>query len=38
VFNAGKQIGPVPPHVIIDTEERTAFWFGVFESETVDLR
>jgi Icc-related predicted phosphoesterase len=38
VFNAGKQIGPVPPHVIIDTEERTAFWFGVFDSETVDLR
>jgi Icc-related predicted phosphoesterase len=37
VFNAGKQIGPVPPHLVIDTEERTAFWFGVFESETVDL-
>jgi len=37
VFNAGKQIGPVPPHVTIDTTARTAQWYGVFESETVDL-
>ena len=37
VFNAGKQIGPVPAHITFDTDARTAHWFGVFESETVDL-
>ncbi len=37
VFNAGKQIGHVPPHITIDTEARTAHWFGVFDSETIDL-
>ena len=37
VFNAGKQIGKVPPHITIDTEAATAHWFGVFESETVSL-
>ena len=35
VFNAGKQIGPVPPHITLDTEAGTAHWFGVFESETI---
>ena len=37
VFNAGKQIGHVPPHITFDTEAGTAHWFGVFESQTVDL-
>ena len=37
VFNAGKQIGPVPAHVTLDTEARTASWFGVVESGTVAL-
>jgi Icc-related predicted phosphoesterase len=37
VFNAGKQIGPVPAHVTVDTEARTAHWYGVFESATIDL-
>jgi Icc-related predicted phosphoesterase len=37
VFNAGKQIGPVPAHVTLDTEARTAHWFGVFESATIGL-
>lgn len=37
VFNPGKQVGPVPPHITVDTEARTAHWFGVFESETIDL-
>ncbi len=37
VFNAGKQIGPVPPHITIDTDAGTASWFGVFESETHSL-
>jgi Icc-related predicted phosphoesterase len=37
IFNAGKQIGPVPPHITIDTDAGTASWFGVFESETLSL-
>ena len=37
VFNAGKQIGKVPPHITIDTDAATAAWFGVFESETLSL-
>ncbi len=37
VFNPGKQVGRVPPHVTIDTASRTADWFGVFHSELVDL-
>ena len=37
VFNPGKQIGPVPPHITIDTDSGTADWFGVFESEKIDL-
>jgi Icc-related predicted phosphoesterase len=37
VFNAGKQIGPVPPHITFDTEAGTAHWFGVFDSETIAL-
>ncbi len=37
VFNAGKQIGPVPPHITIDTDAGTASWFGVFGSETLSL-
>lgn len=35
VFNPGKQIGPVPPHITLDLEARTADWFGVFDSETI---
>jgi Icc-related predicted phosphoesterase len=37
VFNAGKQIGPVPPHITIDTEAGTAEWFGVYDVETIAL-
>jgi Icc-related predicted phosphoesterase len=37
VFNAGKQIGKVPPHITLDTTKGTAHWFGVFESETLAL-
>ena len=37
VFNAGKQIGKVPPHITLDTDAGTADWFGVFESETLSL-
>jgi len=37
VFNPGKQVGPVPPHITLDTEAGTADWFGVFESESISL-
>jgi Icc-related predicted phosphoesterase len=37
VFNAGRQVGPVPPHITVDTEARTAQWYGVFDSETISL-
>ena len=37
VFNAGKQIGKVPPHITVDTDAGTADWFGVYESETLSL-
>ena len=37
VFNAGKQRGPIPPHITIDTVAGTAEWYGVFEVQTIDL-
>jgi Icc-related predicted phosphoesterase len=37
VFNAGKQVGPVPPHITVDLDAGTADWFGVFDSESLDL-
>jgi Icc-related predicted phosphoesterase len=37
VFNAGKQRGPVPAHITIDTKAGTAEWFGVFDVESIDL-
>jgi Icc-related predicted phosphoesterase len=37
VFNAGRQIGPVPCHVIIDTGERRATWLSLAGEESVDL-
>ena len=37
VFNPGKQVGPIPPNITLDTNERTAHWYGVFESETISL-
>jgi Icc-related predicted phosphoesterase len=37
VFNSGRQIGPVPCHVIIDDDERTATWLSLAGTETVDL-
>ena len=38
VFNAGRQLGPVPPHITIDTDQGIAEWYGVFSSETISLR
>ena len=37
VFNAGKQIGPVPAHITLDLEAGTAEWFGVYESGSLAL-
>jgi Icc-related predicted phosphoesterase len=37
VFNPGRQIGSVPPHITLDLEAATAEWFGVFETDAVSL-
>lgn len=37
VFNAGRQIGPVPAHVIIDTEAENAAWYSLAGDEEVRL-
>jgi Icc-related predicted phosphoesterase len=37
VFNPGRQMGKVPPHLTIDTAAGTVDWFGVFSSESVAL-
>ncbi|MDG2306633.1 MAG: metallophosphoesterase [Candidatus Binatia bacterium] len=37
VFNAGKQIGPVPCHIVFDTEDGSATWHSLAGSEIVDL-
>jgi Icc-related predicted phosphoesterase len=37
VFNAGRQVGAVPAHIIFDTTAGTADWFGVFSSESTAL-
>lgn len=37
VFNAGRQLGPTPTHVIFDTERRVAFWFSLAGAEVAAL-
>jgi Icc-related predicted phosphoesterase len=37
VFNAGRQIGPVPAHVILDMEARHATWFSLAGTDVVHL-
>ncbi|MBK8174742.1 MAG: metallophosphoesterase [Rhodospirillales bacterium] len=37
VFNAGRQIGPVPTHIVVDTERRVALWFSLAGAEIVPL-
>lgn len=37
VFNPGRQIGPTPTHVILDTQERRAFWSSLAGMEQVCL-
>jgi predicted phosphodiesterase len=37
VFNAGRQIGPSPTHVIFNTDESVALWFSLAGAEFVQL-
>ncbi len=37
VFNSGRQIGPVPTHVIVDTDAGHAMWFSLAGNEIVRL-
>jgi hypothetical protein len=37
VFNAGQQPGPVPAHVLLDTDAGVATWTSATERETVQL-
>ena len=37
VFNAGRQIGPVPTHVALDLGQRMALWFSLAGAEAVSL-
>lgn len=38
VFNAGKQIGPVPAFIELDTEANTAIWRSLAGVESLDLK
>ena len=37
VFNAGRQIGPSPAHIIFDTDRRMALWFSLAGAEITRL-
>lgn len=37
VFNSGRQIGPVPCHIVIDDKERRATWSSLAGTQQVDL-
>ncbi len=37
VFNAGRQIGPIPTHIVLDTADQSAFWFSFEGAEIVKL-
>jgi hypothetical protein len=37
IFNAGRQIGPVPCHIVIEADEQRATWFSLAGNESVDL-
>lgn len=36
-FNPGKQIGPYPTHIILDTKHTEAVWFSIYENKIVRL-
>jgi Icc-related predicted phosphoesterase len=37
VFNAGRQIGPCPAHIVFDTGEETALWFWMEGAQSLRL-
>lgn len=37
IFNAGHQIGPVPAHVVVDTDTPRAYWLSLMGGETALL-
>jgi len=37
VFNPGRQIGPSPTHIILDTQVQKALWFSLAGAEEVSL-
>lgn len=37
VFNAGHEIGPIPPHIVIDTKAGEAVWFATVGVQAVKL-
>ena len=37
MFNAGRQIGPVPTHIIFDTKREAALWFSLEGAEAIAL-
>jgi Icc-related predicted phosphoesterase len=37
VFNPGRQIGPIPTHVIVDTDAQRATWFSLAGNEVAPL-
>ncbi len=37
VFNAGHQAGPIPAHILIDLEARTADWVAIPEHDEITL-
>jgi Icc-related predicted phosphoesterase len=37
VFNSGRQIGPTPAHIFVDTEANEAAWFSQAGAESVQL-
>ncbi|RZL90508.1 MAG: phosphohydrolase [Variovorax sp.] len=37
VFNAGRQIGPVPAHIVLDLEAGTAAWHSMMGEESLAL-
>lgn len=37
VFNPGRQIGPVPAHIVIDLDEGTASWHSLMGDEALQL-
>jgi Icc-related predicted phosphoesterase len=37
VFNAGRQIGDIPTHIMLNIEENAALWFSLAGPESVQL-